>query len=158
MHAAQSLSFPESLDPAWSVAIIAAPYYKEETDSLVQGAKEVLMQAGLREENIPVYTAPGSFELPLIGKAVAAAGVVDAMIGFGIIVQGDTHHARLLAESVTNAMMGIQMEFTLPFAYEVLYVDTLEQARARAFGEGNKGREAAYAVLHALAELKKIRG
>ena len=79
------------------------------------------------------------------------------MIGFGIIVEGDTHHARLLAESVTTAMMEIQMDYILPFAYEVLYVKDLEQAKARAFGEHNKGKEAAFAVLQSLVELQKIR-
>ena len=117
----------------------------------------MLKLAGLPEENIPLTVAPGSFEVPLLGRALAASGKVDAMIGFGIIVQGETHHARLLAENVTRAMMDIQMEFTMPFAYEVLYVNSLDQARARSLGENNKGREAAFAVLQSLVELKKIK-
>ena len=157
MQTAQQFSIPTSTRTDWRIGIVYAPYYKEETESLVNGAKEYLLSAGLAEENIILSVAPGSFEVPLLGRALAESGKVDALIGFGIIVQGDTHHARLLAEEVTRAMMDIQMDFLMPFAYEVLYVNSLDQARARSVGEQNKGREAAFAVLQSLVELEKIK-
>ncbi len=157
MQTGQQFPIPTGVRSDWRIGIVYAPYYKEETEALVKGAKEMLLQARIAEENIPLAVAPGSFEVPLLGRALAESGKVDAMIGFGIIVQGDTHHARLLAEEVTRAMMDIQMDFTMPFAYEVLYVNDLEQARARSIGENNKGKEAAFAVLQSLVELEKIR-
>ena len=149
--------FLPGVDSSWRIAIVNAPYYKEETDALVAEACRALGEAGIPEENITLHTVPGSFEIPLIGGELARSGTVDAMIGFGIIVQGETHHARLLAESVTQGMMDIQVEYGIPFAFEVLYVDRLEQARTRASGDHNKGREAAYAVLHSLISLQRIR-
>jgi 6,7-dimethyl-8-ribityllumazine synthase len=157
MQTGKTFDVPAGVRSDWRVGIVYAPYYKEETEALVKGAKEMLAAAGIPERNIILSVAPGSFEVPLLGRALAESGKVDALIGFGIIVQGDTHHARLLAESVTHAMMEIQMDYIMPFAYEVLYVNDLEQARARSTGDGNKGREAAYAVLQSLAELEKIR-
>jgi 6,7-dimethyl-8-ribityllumazine synthase len=157
MQTGKQFEIPPGTRSDWRVGIVYAPYYKEETDALVKGAKDMLLQAGLSEANIILSVAPGSFEVPLLGRALADSGKVDAMIGFGIIVQGDTHHARLLAEEVTRAMMEIQMDYVMPFAYEVLYVNDLEQARARSTGESNKGREAAFAVLQSLVELEKIR-
>ena len=100
---------------------------------------------------------PGSFEIPLIGAALAEQGAVDALIGFGIIVEGETHHARLLADAATEGIMDTQLTYHIPFAFEVLYVKSLEDARARTTGNSNKGIEAAVAVLHSLALLKKIR-
>lgn len=151
MRTEVSASLPAA-DPSWKVGIVASSYYKEEIDALFTSAKETLLEAGLPEPNIHLYEAAGSFEIPLIGEALARAKAVDALIGFGIIVQGETKHADLLAAETTRGIMDVQLRHSLPFAFEVLWVDTLEQARAR----GSKGREAAAAVLKSLAELSKI--
>jgi 6,7-dimethyl-8-ribityllumazine synthase len=147
-----------TVDPDWRVGIVASYYYKEEMDGLVNGAKAALKEAGLPDKNILLFEASGSFEVPLIGEELAAGGCVDAMIGFGIIVEGKTHHARLLAEQVARGIMDIQIAHRVPFAFEILYVNDIAQAQERAKpGPGNKGAEGAYAVLHSLAELKRIR-
>lgn len=153
-----SRPFPSFVDPDWKIGIVASTYHGEHIDAMADGAKELLVEAGVKPGNVLLYRAPGSFEIPVIGAALAEARNVDALMGFGIIVQGDTHHARLLAESVTQGMMDIQVRHAMPFAYEVLYVNELSQAIDRTKGQYNKGREAAYAVLHSLAELHRIRG
>jgi 6,7-dimethyl-8-ribityllumazine synthase len=150
-------AFPKTINPAWRVGIVASTYHGEIIDRLVAGAIAVFREAGIASDNVRVHRAPGSFEVPLIGAALADSDSVDALIGFGIIVQGETHHARLLAESVTRAIMDIQIEERLPFAFEILYVNDISQAKERAEGTMNKGREAAFAVLHTLAELDRIR-
>ena len=75
------------------------------------------------------------------------------MIGLGIIVEGETHHGALLAAETARGIMDTQLRFSIPFAFEILYVKSLEQARKRA----DKGAEAAYSALHSLAELHRIR-
>jgi 6,7-dimethyl-8-ribityllumazine synthase len=134
------------------IAIVYAPYYKEEMDALVRSTVDALTSAGILKENIALYSVPGSFEIPLIAAALAEKKKVDAMIGLGIIIEGETHHARLLADAVTHGMMAIQLKYLIPFAFEVLYVHSMEQVRCRL----HKGKEAADAVLHALAQLRKI--
>ncbi len=124
---------------------------------LRKGARSFLEQSGIPSANISDHPVAGSFEIPLIGKLLADAGAVDALIGLGIIVEGETHHARLLADATAAGMMRIQLEQGMPFAFEVLYVDELAQAVARSAASGNKGEEAAYAVLHSLMQLKAIR-
>lgn len=143
---------PKVVDPNWKIAIIHATYYKEEIAALVESASSALKDAGIPEENITLYQAPGSFEIPLFGSALAESKKCDALIGLGIIVQGETKHADLLAQSVVYGMMEIQIRYHIPFAFEVLYVDSLAQARTR----GEKGKEAAHAVLQSLAEIKAI--
>jgi len=155
MKTTKTFSAPSGIDPKWRVGIVYAPYYKEETESMVNAAKDMLLASGLPAENILLHEAPGSWEVPLIGRALVQAGKVDALIGFGIIVQGDTKHAEMLADGVVQGMMDVQIRFGLPFAFEVLYVNYIEQARARAFGEHNKGKEAAAAVLQTLVTLQK---
>lgn len=137
---------------SWRIGIVHSAYHKEEMDRLVRGAADALREAGIPEENISLHGAPGSFEVPLIGAALAESRSVDGLIGLGIIIEGETHHARLLAEQSARGMMDVQLRYRIPFAFEILYVDSLALARARV----EKGREAAVAVLHVLSVLKRV--
>jgi 6,7-dimethyl-8-ribityllumazine synthase len=156
MQTDKAFSVPTNVRPEWKVGIVYAPYYKEETEALVKGAQESLLAAGILPENVTLHEAPGSWEVPLIGRALVQAGKVDALIGFGIIVQGDTKHAEMLADGVVQGIMDVQIRYGIPFAIEVLYVNTIAQARERSLGENNKGKEAAAAVLKSLITLHGI--
>ena len=123
---------------------------------MTTAAQDTLLHAGVRAENISVHMVPGSFEIPLIGAALAKSGGVDALIGLGIIVEGETQHARLLAEQAARGIMDVQLTYHMPFAFEILYVKDMAQARERASGLQNKGTEAAHAVLHSLVKLHTI--
>ena len=152
IKAAPTLKLPSTINPEWKVGVVASSFYKEEVDSMVNLAKSTLVDAGLQEQNISIHAAAGSFEIPLIGRALAEENQVDALIGLGIIVEGETEHARLLAEQTAQGIMDVQVRFGVPFAFEVLYVDDLELAQERA----GKGKEAALAVLHSLGQLATI--
>lgn len=156
MRNKQEQTLPAEVNPLWRVGIVASSFYKEEMESMIEAAHALLLQAGIHSDGISIHTVPGSFEIPLIGSALAKAGSVDALIGLGIIVEGETQHARLLAEQSARGIMDVQLQYNMPFAFEILYVHTMEQARKRARGEQNKGTEAAHAVLHSLAKLHTI--
>lgn len=157
MRTDQTPATPIHADASWKIGIVHSTYYKEEIDQLVAGAKDVLREAGLPDANVSLHPVPGSFEIPLIGRELAEQGKLDALMAFGIIVQGETKHADLLGTEVARGIMEIQLRYGIPFAFEVLHVLSFEQAKARAGGPQGKGREAAYAVLHSLAELNRIR-
>ena len=142
-----------TVDPSWRIGIVYSSFYTEEVEALVASAGVSLQEAGIPSKNITMHPAAGSFEVPLIGAALAEHKKVDALIGLGIIVEGETHHAALLAEETARGIMDTQLKYQTPFAFEILYVDSLKQAQERK----DKGREAAHAVLHSLAELKRIR-
>ena len=140
------------INRGWRIGIVHATYYKEEVGVLVDGAVQILRDAGLPPANIKTFPVPGSFEIPLIGAELARKKEVDALIGIGIIVEGETHHARLIAEQAARGMMDVQVRYGMPFAFEVLYVDDLALVRPRL----DRGAEAARAVLHALAQLERF--
>lgn len=148
---------PDYIDSQWRVGIVASSFYKEEIDSMIHEARSFLIDSGIQEEKVKVHFVPGSFEIPLIGRALAEENKVDALIGLGIIVEGETQHAHLLAEQAARGIMDVQLHTGIPFAFEVLYVNDLQLARERALGDKNKGKEAAHAVLHSLAKLHSIR-
>ena len=121
---------------------------------MIASAKQILCQAGIVEGGISLHPVAGCFEIPLIGSALAEKGEVDALIGFGIVVQGETQHAQAVVEQAAKGMMDVQTRFQIPFAFEILHVHSLEDAKARC---ESKGKEAAVAVVHSLAELRLLR-
>lgn len=156
MSTLQPLSLPANVDPSWTVGIVASLWHRDILEPMINRAKETLVEAGLQPENVQLFDAPGSFEIPLIGAALMEK--FDALMGFGIVLQGDTMHAQLIAQTTAQAMMDLQIEHQKPFAFEILHVNNLEDARKRAEGPYNKGFEAARAVLLSLVTLKNVRG
>ncbi len=144
---------PPKPHPSWRVGIVHALYHEAFTKALAEGARQTLIEHGLHASNISLHPVLGSFEVPLIGAALAANKKVDALIGIGIIVKGETFHDEHLAREATRGCMDVQLQFHIPFAYEILHVRSLEDVQKRTVGEGSKGKEAALAVLHALAQL-----
>ncbi len=144
-------------NPAWRIGIVHSSFYMEEVGKLIQRAKGVLLKAGVAPKNITEYPVPGSFEIPLIGAVLTFEKKVDALIGLGIIVEGETHHAELIARETARGIMDVQVQYGVPFAFEVLYVKDVEQAKVRSSGADNKGGEAAASVLHSLAQIEKLR-
>jgi 6,7-dimethyl-8-ribityllumazine synthase len=145
---------PADIDPSWKIGIVAARWHRDILDPMIERAQQTFLDAGIAAANIRMHDAPGSFEVPLIGAALMEH--VDALIGFGIVLQGETLHAQLISQTTTQAIMNLQVQHKKPFAFEILHVLDIEQAKARAEGPHNKGFEAARAVLFSLAELKRI--
>lgn len=152
MQTDHQLPLPDYVDPAWRVGIVASSFYAEQMNTLVDGAVDTLRSAGLTTDRVQRYDVAGSFEVPLVGAALAEAGQVDALIGLGIIVEGQTHHARLLAEQAARGIMDVQLQYRLPFAFEILYVPDTDVLAERM----DKGVEAARSVLHSLALLHRL--
>ena len=150
-----SLSF--SIDPSWRIAIVHSSYYPEEVLKLISGATQALIDAGIPEKNIAVHSTSGCFEIPLLGSVIAQQKKADALIGLGIIVEGETYHADLVARETARGIMDVQVRHGMPFAFEILYVKKLSQAKVRSAGSQNKGGEAARTALHSLAEIGKLR-
>lgn len=143
-------------DPDWKIAIIRSVWYPKLTSALVESAKATLLQAGIPAGNVAVIDAPGSYEIPLLAKA-AFEDTADAVLAFGIIVQGVTHHASVIAEQSAAGCMQVQLQADKPLVYEVLYVDSMDDAVSRCIGPDSKGPIAAKTLLTQLARLAELR-
>src|SRR3990167_6676148 len=97
MRQSSPLPVAKNADPSWRVAIVHSSFYPETVGRLVEGARETLIVAGIDPKNVTIHPVTGSFEIPLLGSVLAREKKVDALIGIGIIVDGETHHAELVA-------------------------------------------------------------
>ncbi|HCI03529.1 MAG: 6,7-dimethyl-8-ribityllumazine synthase [Candidatus Peribacteraceae bacterium] len=143
----------DKVSPNWKIGIVHSSFYKEDVLKMVESAQEFLVESGINPDNISVYAVAGCFEIPLIGSALADKGQANALMGLGIVVQGETQHAQEIAKQSARGMMNIQVKYKIPFANEVLHVDSLEDAQVRLDA---KGREAAMAVLSSLLLLEDV--
>ncbi len=112
---------------------------------LLDGALDALAEAGADRRDITVAWAPGAFELPLVARAFANAGKVDAVLCFGAVIRGDTGHYDFVAGECASGIQRVQLDTGVPVVFGVLTTETLEQALDRSEpDETNKGREAAF--------------
>ena len=136
--------------------IVEARYYEQIADKLLQGAAQVLDEAGASYERI---TVPGALEVPgAIAMAVDAAqkkrAPVDGVVALGCVIQGETYHFAIVSNESARGLMDLTLS-QLPVGNGILTVDNEGQAQARVGGgKGHKGAEAAHAAL-AMVRLKR---
>jgi 6,7-dimethyl-8-ribityllumazine synthase len=136
-------------------ALVASRFNSFITERLLSGALDALEAAGAAAKNIEVVRVPGSFEIPLAAKKLAAGGRADAVIAIGCILRGETAHFDYIASEVARGVQLAQLDTGVPVMFCVLTCDTLEQAIDRAgLKSGNKGHEAGLAAVE-MANLSK---
>lgn len=136
------------------IAIVASKFYDGLVEEMKKSCVEYLIQSGVKAENVHVFYAPGSWEIPLITQNIAKKNKFDGIVTLGIIIKGKTYHYKILAEECSKALMNISLYNNIPVSFEILVVENIEQAEKRAKGEYNKGAEGAKAVLDTINTLK----
>jgi 6,7-dimethyl-8-ribityllumazine synthase len=154
LHSAPAFGVP-AVDRFWTIAIVRSLWHDALTAAMQKSAMQELVRLGIPRENIGEIQMPGAFELPLGCKQ--ALQTYDAVIACGVIVEGQTHHARLIADQAAAGLMQVQLMTGKPVTFEVLYVRDIRDAEARVHGVENVGVIAAHTVLSSLAGLTKIR-
>ena len=128
------------------------------TERLLAGAKDALEAAGADAGQIEIVHVPGSFEIPLTAKKLAAGGRVDAVIAIGCVLRGETSHFDYVASEVARGVQLAQLDTGIPIIFCVLTCDTLEQAIDRAgLKGGNKGYEAGLAAVEMANLARRLR-
>ena len=139
-------------------AVIVSRFNSFITDRLLAGAVDALEASGADAGNIVVVHVPGSFEIPLTAKKLAAAGNVDAVIAVGCILRGETAHFDYVASEVARGVQLAQLDTGVPVIFCVLTCDSLEQAIERAgLKSGNKGYDAGLAAVEMANLSKRLR-
>jgi len=147
---------PEPLNEAALFAIVASEYNRTYVDGLVRFATDELSIIAPHSK-LSVIRVPGAYEIPIAVQAIARSQRPDAILAFGLIFDGETLHASLIAGAVTQALSNISLNASVPVLHEVLVVKNDEQAKARCLSpEINRGTEAARAAVRIVRTLREI--
>src|SRR5262245_66406589 len=134
--------------PSGRFAIVAARFNQLIVDSLVAGARDAFRRHGVADDAVDLAWVPGSFEIPLVARKLAATKKYAAVICLGAVIKGDTDHYDHVASGAASGIAQASLSTGVPVIFGVLTCDTLEQALNRAGGKaGNKGFEAAASAI-----------
>ncbi len=141
------------------VAVIAARFNAEITDSLLRGALEALSEHGARADDLTTIRVPGAWELPQTAARAVETGRFDAIVALGCVIRGETPHFDYVCQETSLGLGAVARAADIPVLLGVLTTDDVAQAQARAgSGKDNKGYEAAMAALEMVSVFRVLRG
>ncbi len=137
--------------------LVAARFNGFLVESLLSDAVETLTRHGAVDDDITIVRIPGAFEMPLTLEKIAAKGEYDAIIALGAVIRGGTPHFDYVAGECVKGITAASLSHSIPVAFGVLTVDTIEQAIERAGTKaGNKGGEAAISAIEMVNLLRQL--
>jgi 6,7-dimethyl-8-ribityllumazine synthase len=138
-------------------SIVASQFNADYVQGLIDHVLEELRALAPRAK-IDIVRVPGAFEIPVVVRELASQKNVDAIIAIGVILKGETDHARNLSHSVTAALQEIAVTHGIPVINVVLSFENEAQARARCLeNKINRGTEAARAALEITKTMSILR-
>jgi 6,7-dimethyl-8-ribityllumazine synthase len=118
------------------------------TESLLRGCLDTLNRHAVTEDRIDVVWVPGSFEVPVVARKLAADGRYAVVICLGCVIRGETPHFDHVAGQAAAGIMQASLVTGVPIILGILTTDSIEQALSRAgLKAGNKGTDAALAAV-----------
>lgn len=140
-----------------NIAIVATRFNDFVVDKLIAGAIDYLERHGLERGNITLVRIPGAFELPITCQKLANSKRYDAIVALGTVIRGETPHFDYVCAEASKGIAQVMLASGLPIGFGLLTCENLEQAIVRAGSKGgNKGAEAAAAMLETLRVLEQI--
>ena len=113
------------------ILIIHTRWNSAVVSRLVNGCTEQLLQCGVAQQNITVADVPGAYELPFACQKLLRNGNFDACIPIGVLIKGSTMHFEYIADAVSNGIMRVGLDLSIPVIFGVLTCLTEEQALLR---------------------------
>ena len=143
--------------PKGRFAIVAGRFNGFVVESLVAGARDVLVRHGVQDAAIDLIRVPGAWEIALAASKLAASGKYVAIIALGAVIRGATPHFDFVAGECAKGLAQSALTSGVPVAFGVLTTDSIEQAIERAGTKaGNKGADAAMAALEMVSLYGKL--
>ncbi len=126
-------------------AVVVAQFNASIAESLLKACLDEFSRLGVCECDIHVVHVPGAFEIPLTALKLSQKKNIQAVIGLGAVIRGQTLHYELVAGQAARAMMDISLQSGKPVVFEILAADTVKlcEARAKPGDRDNKGASAA---------------
>lgn len=138
------------------ILVIEARYYEGISDSLLEGALDVLKQPGVEITKVVV---PGALEIPhVISYAEASKSGYDGYVALGCVIRGETTHYDYVCQESARALMDLAVNHQLAIGNGIITVENEKQAWARAKKDKkDKGGFAANAALKMIKIRKELK-
>jgi 6,7-dimethyl-8-ribityllumazine synthase len=118
------------------------------TGQLSDSAVRALVEKGADEADVLLAWVPGAYEIPSVLERMAQSGKFDALLALGVVIQGETPHAGLINQQVSQSLADISRAHGLPVLDGVIPARDPEQAEVRCDpGQAARGRYLAYAAI-----------
>ena len=148
---------PRILKNRRTFIIVASQFNARYVQGLVDHAEKELNTLA-PNATISIQRVPGAFEIPVVVRELASLDKADAIIACGVIMQGETNHAKNLSRSVTDALQRIAVDYGVPVINVVLSFDNETQAGERCLeNKINRGTEAARAAVEIANVMSELR-
>ncbi len=127
------------------IGVVAARFNQVITARLLRGALTALHDNGVHWSDIDVARVPGSFEVPVVARAMALSGDYDAVVCLGAIIRGETDHYAHIAGVAARGIANAGAETGVPVIFGILTTNTVDQALDRSGGQdGESVKELLY--------------
>lgn len=137
------------------LAVIVARFNSAITMRLLDGAQARAAELGVAD--VTITWVPGAYEIPLIARAHAASGRVDAVVCLGCVIRGETSHYDFVAGQAAEGIMRAGLDTGRPVIFSVLTTENEAQALARSDANGHHaGRDGVDAAVEMVATLRAI--
>jgi 6,7-dimethyl-8-ribityllumazine synthase len=100
------------------IAIVVGSFHQAECATMLTAAKAAIAAQGLQLR--AVVRVPGSYEKPLAVKRLLRRDDVQAVVALGIIERGETDHGLVMGQSVSDALIGLQLDFMKPIGIGII--------------------------------------
>jgi 6,7-dimethyl-8-ribityllumazine synthase len=147
---------------ALRMAIVIGRFNDLVTSKLLAGCQDCLRRHGMDVstdgEQMDYVWVPGSFEISLVAKRLAASGKYDAVICLGAVIRGDTPHFDYVSSEVSKGIAAASFQTGVPVVFGILTTDTMQQALERAGIKNNLGWGYGLSALEMASLMKKLPG
>lgn len=104
----------------FKIVMVAAKWHSDLVSIATSSCYDQLIQLGIHKKNIKLIHVPGSLELPLMSKLLASSNQWDAVIAFGLVVDGGIYRHDFVAQAVIDGLVSVGLETSIPVLSAVL--------------------------------------
>ena len=138
------------------VGIVVSRWNSMITEAMLEGAISTLVANGVKKDSITIVRCPGSYEIPLSAQWLLETKRYEGVIALGVVIRGGTPHFDYVCDAVNQGVLELNLRFSTPVAFGVLTTDDVQQALDRVGDKGNKGSEAALALLEMITVRRSL--
>jgi|TARA_B100001105_G_scaffold147455_1_gene118194 6,7-dimethyl-8-ribityllumazine synthase len=100
------------------IAAVCGSFHKDQISRMLEFAKDEA--ESLNCEISEIIWVPGSMEVPLALERILPRDDIDAAIALGIIERGQTQHGLVMGQSVTKAIIDLQIKHNKPIGLGII--------------------------------------